>query len=228
MWNHPRTRKHSSPAEPVRSQPVIPTAAAAPHTLALYGGWRAPVSKHLTATVGARYTHNLLTSKFEDKAFFAFPFDKIDYNSERQPASLGAVYSLPDWQLRGVLSSGFRAPNVDDVGKIFDSGEGIVIFPNPDLSSEYSYNAELGLERSFAEVLTLGGTGYYSQLVDAVVVGDAQFNGQDSILSDGTISKVKSLQNASPTLPNRFRFFREDQTDFLLVRYHFAFLWRRT
>ncbi|MCB9357392.1 MAG: TonB-dependent receptor [Calditrichaeota bacterium] len=163
-------------------------------SLAAYGGWRAPVSASVIMTAGLRYTHNSLTSKFDDKTFFDFPFDEITYSSGAPTASLGAVCSVSSWQIRGALSSGFRAPNVDDVGKIFDSGDGIVIFPNPDLGAEYSYNGEMGVEREFGR-FNAGVTGYYSLLRDAVLVRDAQFNGQDSILYDGTMSKVKSLQN---------------------------------
>jgi outer membrane receptor protein involved in Fe transport len=88
-----------------------------------------------------------------------------------------------------------------------DSGDGVVIFPNPALSSEYSYNGELGIERGFGERFTTGGTTYYSQLADAVVISDAQFNGQDSILYDGTMSKVKSLQNVGAAYLTGFDFY---------------------
>ncbi|MCC6475464.1 TonB-dependent receptor [bacterium] len=175
-------------------------------SLAAYGGWRTHVSSNIVMTTGLRYTQNMLTAKFEDKSFYNFPFDEITYNSGAPTASLGAVCSLDSWQVRGVVSSGFRAPNVDDVGKVFDSGDGIVIFPNPDLSSEYSYNGELGLERSFGSLLTVSSTGYYSLLQDAVVVRDSQFNGQDSIEYDGAMAKVKSLQNAGNAYLTGFDF----------------------
>ncbi|MBK8127730.1 MAG: TonB-dependent receptor [bacterium] len=162
--------------------------------LAAYCGWRAPVSRAIVMTAGLRYSHNMLTSKFDDQSFFAFPFDEIKYDNGAPTASLGAVYNAAAWQVRGALSSGFRAPNVDDVGKIFDTGNGVVIFPNPELSSEYSYNGELGLARDFGR-FSASATGYYSMLRDAVLVRDAQFNGADSILYDGAMAKVKSLQN---------------------------------
>ena len=113
--------------------------------------------------------------------------------------------SVSSWQVRGVLSSGFRAPNVDDVGKIFETGDGVVIFPNPDLSSEFSYNGELGLDRTLGRFST-GITGYYSLLQDAVLVRDSQFNGQDSVLYDGSMAKVKSLQNLGEAYVTGFDF----------------------
>ncbi|MCB1058786.1 MAG: TonB-dependent receptor [Calditrichaeota bacterium] len=174
-------------------------------SLALYGGYRFPVSSRIVATAGLRYTQNALKSKFNDKSFYDFPFDEITYNSGAPTASLGAVCSVASWQIRGALSSGFRAPNVDDVGKIFDSGDGVLIFPNPDLSSEYSYNGELGVDRAFG-MFSAGATGYYSLLRDAVLIRDAQFNGQDSILYDGDMAKVKSLQNSGQAYLTGFDF----------------------
>ncbi|MBL0062831.1 MAG: TonB-dependent receptor [bacterium] len=173
--------------------------------LAAYGGWRAPVSSNIVMTAGLRYTQNMLKAKFDDKSFYSFPFDEIKYNSGAPTASLGAVCSVSSWQVRGVLSSGFRAPNVDDVGKIFETGDGVVIFPNPDLSSEYSYNGELGVDRTFGRFST-GITGYYSLLQDAVLVRDSQFNGQDSVLYDGSMAKVKSLQNLGEAYVTGFDF----------------------
>lgn len=174
-------------------------------SLAAYGGWRVPVSNRVIMTAGLRYTQNMLTAKFDDKTFFDFPFDEISYNSGAPTASLGAVYSLASWELRGALSSGFRAPNVDDVGKIFDTGNGVVIFPNPDLSSEYSYNSEVGVERAFG-IFSASATGYYSLLREAILVRDATFNGQDSVLYDGAMAKVKSLQNVGEAYATGFEF----------------------
>jgi len=46
--------------------------------------------------------------------------------------------------IKANVGTAFRAPNVDDVGKIFDSEPGSVVVPNPDLKAEYAYNTELG------------------------------------------------------------------------------------
>lgn len=174
-------------------------------SLAAYGGYRFPVSSRIIATAGLRYTQNSLKSNFDDKSIYDFPFDEITFSSGAPTASLGAVCSVASWQIRGSLSSGFRAPNVDDVGKIFDSGDGVVILPNPELGSEYSYNGELGLDRAFG-ILSTGVTSYYSLLRDAVLIRDAQFNGQDSVLYNGEMAKVKALQNAGQAYLTGFDF----------------------
>jgi iron complex outermembrane receptor protein len=47
-------------------------------------------------------------------------------------------------------STAFRAPNVDDINKVFDSKAGeALITPNPDLKPETSYNAEIGFKQGF-------------------------------------------------------------------------------
>lgn len=177
-------------------------------SLAAYIGGRKPVAEHLTVTVGARTTFNMLNSKFVNKDFFAFPFDELEVNSSAQTYSGGAVWSPNQWTLRGTLSSGFRAPNVDDAAKVFDSEPGLVVVPNPDLKSELSYNAELGIERRLG-ASRVGGNAYFSILQDAMVRRDFQFNGQDSILYDGTMSRVQAIVNAGEGYITGFDLFGE-------------------
>jgi hemoglobin/transferrin/lactoferrin receptor protein len=99
--------------------------------------------------------------------------------------------------LRINLSTGFRSPNVDDSGKVFDSEPGFVIVPNPDLDAEYAFNAEVGLARIFGNNVRLDVTGYYTKLDNALVRRDFTLNGMDSILYDGELSRVQAIQNAA-------------------------------
>ncbi len=149
-----------------------------------------------TLNTGLRYSHIWLTSRFADKKFYDFPFDEINVNTGALSGSAGLVYRPnPNWKLSGMLSSGFRAPNVDDVGKVFDSEPGSVVVPNPGLGPEYSYNAEISLTKTWADKIQLGSTVFYSLLRDAMVRRDFTFNGRDSIVYDGTLSKVQALVN---------------------------------
>jgi hemoglobin/transferrin/lactoferrin receptor protein len=102
-----------------------------------------------------------------------------------------------DLTLSANLSTGFRSPNVDDVGKIFDSTPGSVVVPNPDQAAEYAYNAEAGLAKVFGEGLRVDLTGYYTILDDALVRRNFQLNGMDSIVYDGELSQVEAIQNAA-------------------------------
>ena len=112
--------------------------------------------------------------------------------------SLGMVYHpSSDWAISVNASTGFRSPNVDDAGKVFDSEPGYVVVPNPDLKAEYAYNIEFGLAKIIAEIVKIDVTGYYTLLDNAMVRRDYTLNGMDSIMYDGTMSKVQAIQNAA-------------------------------
>ncbi len=163
----------------------------------LYGGIKKQLSERFNLTTGIRANLVSLHSKFVDKTFFDFPFDRIDLTNTAVNGSIGLVYHpAKSWQMNLNLSSGFRAPNLDDVGKVFDSEPGHVIVPNDDLKPEYAYNADLGLIKHFNNRFRVEITGFYTLLNDAMVRRDYQFNGMDSIFYDGEMSKVEAIVNA--------------------------------
>ena len=139
------------------------------------------VRPNFTWLSGLRYSHVWIDAVF-DKTFYPFPFDDADLNNGALTGSVGfSWFPKADLQITLNGSSGFRAPNIDDVGKIFDSEPGAVVVPNPDLEPEYAYNAELGVRKNFNDKLVLKGSAYYTYLVDALVRRDFQFNGQSRI-----------------------------------------------
>ena len=154
-------------------------------------------SKLMTFQAGLRYNHILLRSQF-DTTFFPFPFSKANINTGAITGSAGLAWSpMGSWQFNANFSSGFRSPNVDDVGKVFDSEPGSVIIPNPDLKPEYAYNFELAVTHIFGDLAKLDITGYYTILKNAMVRRNFQLNGQDSVLYDGQLSRVLSIQNSA-------------------------------
>jgi hemoglobin/transferrin/lactoferrin receptor protein len=166
-------------------------------TLAAYLTWRWHLAEQWSLNSGLRYSHILLDAAFEDKTFYDFPFDDLSINIGALNGSVGLVFRpQPDFAVNLNLSSGFRAPNVDDAGKVFDSSPGSVVVPNPDLASEYAYNMELGLEKTFGSSVHVNVVGWYTQLTDAIVRRAFRFNGQDSIMYDGTLSQVQANVNA--------------------------------
>ena len=92
--------------------------------------------------VGMRYNSFGLDADFRNNAgFYPFPFEKSSNNEGAFTASAGWVYHPTDtWTMHVNASTGFRAPNVDDIGKVFDSEPGTVMVPNPELRAEYAYN----------------------------------------------------------------------------------------
>ncbi len=155
-----------------------------------------PVQK-VTLQGGVRYNHFVLNAAF-DTTFYPLPFTEAKINSGSATGSLGVVYNPTNkWSLSVNLSTGFRSPNVDDVGKIFDSEPGSVVIPNPELQAEYAYNADVGLAKVFSKWLKVDVTGYYIYLQNALVRRNTTLGGLDSIVYDGELSQVQSMQNGA-------------------------------
>ena len=153
------------------------------------------ISIPATFLAGLRYSYITLNSKFEDTSFYSLPYKSIKLQNGALTGSAGFVYHPSDWQFNLNLSSGFRAPNLDDVAKIFDSEPGNVVVPNENLKPEYLYNIDIGVIRKFDGIAKIELTGFYSYLMDAMVRGDFTLNGKDSIWYDGELSKVQAIQN---------------------------------
>lgn len=155
---------------------------------------------------GLRYSHVWVNAVFDD-TFYNFPFEKADLSTGALTGSLGFSW-FPRANLQITLngSTGFRAPNIDDVGKIFDSEPGSVVVPNPDLEPEYAYNAEIGVQRNINDKIILKGAAYYTYLVDALVRRDFSYNGVSEIMYGGELSNVQAIQNAAKAYVYGFEF----------------------
>ena len=146
---------------------------------------------------GLRFSYVGLNANFTDKTYFPFPFNSINQNNSAFNGNLGFVY-LPakTWRITGNFSTGFRAPNVDDLSKVFESVPGSVIVPNPDLKVEYTMNGELGVSKEILPGLRANVNVYYTKLTNALITQNSQFQGADSIMYDGQLSQVMSTVNA--------------------------------
>lgn len=165
-------------------------------SLAAYASYQWKLRRDLTIQSGLRYNHIWIDADFDDQ-FFDFPFQEATVNTEAVTGALGATYRpVESWELRGNLSTAFRAPSIDDIGKIFDPSPGTVIVPNPDIEAEYSYNYEVGVKKTFQDRLTLDVSAYYTYLKDALVARDFNLNGQENIIYQGELSRVQAIQNA--------------------------------
>lgn len=164
---------------------------------AAYLTYQFKMSQNLLLQAGARYNYFNINAEF-DTTFYPFPFTKTELNNGALTGSIGLVYS-PDksWSIGLNLSSGFRSPNIDDMGKVFDSEPGSVVIPNPDLKAEYAYNAELGIAKVFNDFMKIDLTGYYTFLDDAMVRRNYSLNGLDSLIYSGELSQIQAIQNAA-------------------------------
>jgi hemoglobin/transferrin/lactoferrin receptor protein len=166
-------------------------------TTGIYGSYKVNIVPVLTITGGLRYSYNTLDAKF-DTTFIKFPYQKAALKDGAFTGNLGLVYRpSTTWQINGNASTGYRMPNVDDIGKLFESAPGNVTVPNPDLKPEYAWNFEVGIIKNIKQKFKLELNGFHTILTDAIVRRPTTFNGQDSIIFDAALSRVEALQNVA-------------------------------
>ncbi|MCM4155114.1 TonB-dependent receptor [Gramella sp. AN32] len=166
-------------------------------SMAVYSSYQWKIDEDLSFQSGLRYNQVLVDAKFTDD-FYDFPFEDADISTGALTGSLGLNWKqnrFVNWRLG--LSTAFRAPNIDDIGKIFDSEPGSVVVPNPDLGPEYAYNAELGARFNLSDNIRMDLTGFYTYLNDAMVRRDFSLNGESEIDYQGEPSTVQAIQNAA-------------------------------
>ncbi len=166
---------------------------------AAYVSFQHRFNNQFLVQTGARYNQFSMKADFTNNTpFFPFPYTDANLSDGALTGNIGLVYNPnQNWTMTVNLSTGFRAPNVDDLGKVFDSEPGAVVIPNPDLKSEYAYNGEIGIAHVFGKMAKVDLTAYYTLLDNALVRRDYTLNGQDSIMYDGEMSRVQAVQNAA-------------------------------
>ncbi|TCI84624.1 TonB-dependent receptor [Tenacibaculum sp. M341] len=139
---------------------------------ALYMDYRQDLSDKSTLNSGIRLTNTQLRAKWIDTSFITLPDSDISLNNTALTATLGYVYKpIRGWQLNAVLSSGFRSPNIDDVGKIREKS-GRLTIPNVDLKPEHAYSAEIGLQKYFNKRRFKVGANVYYTLLNNYIYRD--------------------------------------------------------
>ena len=160
------------------------------------------INEHLTLTDGLRLGYSTLhctlsdTTTPPDPLPAHPPYTTIDQKTPVYSGSIGIINSpSDDLKFSLMVSTGYRVPNVDDVTKIFDPAPGTVRVPNVDLKPERTVNYELGITKIFNNKARWENFVFYTDLYDAITVGEFKYNGKDSIMYDGVLSKVYANQN---------------------------------
>ncbi|CAM1341777.1 TonB-dependent receptor [Tenacibaculum amylolyticum] len=159
---------------------------------ALYTNYRQDVSRKSTLNFGGRLTNTQLRAKWVDHTFITLPDSDISLNNTALTLTVGYVYKpVKSWQFNAVLSSGFRSPNIDDVGKIREKG-GRLTIPNVDLKPEHAYNAEIGIEKYFNNRKFRVGANVYYMLLNNYIYRVAPDTPGFSLNYDGEIFDTAS------------------------------------
>ncbi len=159
----------------------------AQHTQFLKGNW--------VLNSGLRLNNVQLNANFKDTALMRFPFTDANQNNTALTGNLGMAYNGADGlRVSFGVSSGFRAPNVDDLTKVFDTRTGYVVVPNKDLKPEYTYNAELNVSKT-TSIYSIGFSLFHTWFRNALVVDKFKWNNASSILYQSIMSDVYATQN---------------------------------
>ncbi|MBR9861681.1 TonB-dependent receptor [bacterium] len=166
-------------------------------TSSIYINDQYKITPKLNLQGGLRYSIYTINSSF-DTSLNPLPFEEANLQKGALTGSFGFVYRPTEtWVISINAGTAFRAPNVDDIGKIFDSEQGAVTVPNPNLEAEYAYNLDLGIAKVIAEHIKVDVAGYYTLLNNAMVRRNYTLNGNDSIIYRQTLSQVQAIQNAA-------------------------------
>lgn len=153
---------------------------------AAYVDFRQDLSERSTLNTGVRLTSTNLQAKWIDTTFFKLPYDKTHLRNTAFTLTIGHIFKPNiNWQINTLFSSGFRSPNIDDIGKVREK-RGEVSVPNANLKPEYAYNLELGVNKFFDNKNYLFNfTTYYTLLDNYIYRAPFEINGSNTIIYEG-------------------------------------------
>ena len=145
--------------------------------------------------LGIRTGYSSLKSTIANNSFFRLPYDVIEQSNFTYSGTAGMVKNIQSTKLVFNLASGYRVPNVDDLGKLFESVPGTLIVPNRNIAPEKSVTADFTVALGQGKRIQFDNTVYYTRLFDAIVTDHFLYNGQSSVIYEGVQSEVFAMQN---------------------------------
>jgi len=107
------------------------------------------------------------------------------YNNWALTGNLGLNFKpKKGHQFVASIGTGYRSPNIDDIGKIFDFEPGKVVIPSSDIVPENAYSIDLTYNLS-QEKLNLELSTYYTYLTNAIRREAVSHNGDNTIIYEG-------------------------------------------
>jgi hemoglobin/transferrin/lactoferrin receptor protein len=177
------------------------------YSFAVYLNWIYELNEMTSLNAGLRYTSSSLKGDWNKISSVDKLLSSVELDSEALTYTLAVTYRPnKKLQINSLISSGFRNPNIDDIGKIRESS-GILLVPNSFLKPEYAYTFESGIKiRSNKQKSYLDLRGF-STLVsrhivrsDFIVFSDTSTENLNTIIYNGD----EVLTQANKNLGNRF------------------------
>ncbi len=149
---------------------------------------------------GLRVQYIALKSDIINNSFFSLPVTSIVQKNTAITGNIGMVY-MPSTSTRIKFgyASGFRAPNIDDLAKIFESSTAAkqVVIPNPNLKPEFTHGVDAELVKALGKSTEVEVGAFYTDFTNAIIKAPFSLNGKDSINYNGVQSQVLASQNVN-------------------------------
>lgn len=146
--------------------------------------------------IGARGSYFRLRAPFPTDTSAVIDFGTVKQTPKAFTLSAGTVYRMTE-SVHAVanVAQGFRAPNLDDVGK-FGPGQGSVFdVPNPDVGAEKTLSLDGGL-KFFGSRLRGSVIGFYNRITDLLLSRLTTFQGSPVIVVQSDTLTVYHKTNA--------------------------------
>ena len=150
-----------------------------------------------TASFNASFRGGYSTLKSEIKTnFLNLPYTSVEQKNFTYSGAIGIVNNQSKaTKIAFNLASAYRAPNVDDLSKIFESSAGTLIVPNKNLKPEKSVTADLSFTFWNGNLFQFENTFFITKIYDPILIDKFTFNGQSSFVYEGSASQILASQN---------------------------------
>ncbi len=151
-------------------------------------------NKHLISA-GVRATQTFLKAHWKNLQLVQIPFQQLQIQNFALTPTINYIYSPNNWKISFMIGSGFRSPNVDDVGKIREK-KGKLLVPNINLRPEYLYTMELGVQNKILNgILEFYSYVFYNIFTNYIERQPYILNGFSQILYDNDMVDIYANVN---------------------------------
>ena len=186
-----------------------------------YLNWIYRLSDRFTINGGLRLTGSKIIARWNESAQVDKLLSSVDLESQALTYTLAMTFRPKEnWQVNSLISSGFRNPNIDDIGKIRESN-GILLVPNSFLKPEYAYTLESGIKYTGLNKINFIDFRGFSTLVsrhivrsDFIVFSDTSTPDENTIMYNGEEVSTQANKN----LGNRFIYGGSLQGKWMLTK----------
>ena len=150
-----------------------------------------------TASINASFKggYNALKSEIKTN-YFNLPYTSVEQKNFTYSGAIGIVNNASkNTRIAFNLASAYRAPNVDDLSKIFDSAPDRLIVPNKNLIPEKTVTADLSITFWNGSRFQFENTFFVTKIYDPILTDKFTFNGQNTVFYEGKDSQVYANQN---------------------------------